>query len=361
MEISTSIFKKFEQGDIVSGRVQTYSFGLWENNTVSQTSFYISPAQVANTGSGNFEIGNGAYYWDVYDKPSPDTNPSSQKYFSIAYANINGGGSGLYDVNQTKYFPTKAVYTQYKNYLLAPEDQKFTVLTGNNLVQELDEFYVINFSAEKYKDRLDAGQFEITINGPTGTITLIDDSPYIPNSESKNRGVYNLVAGTLDGGPTYSPDGNMYGGYELLYPAQSTVIINPTAISRKVGISYPLTDPNSITTKFAQNQSLLLYGHGPGQGITKIIARGSEYIPTRHYFVRVKNQEFNYSNNPSFVKTGSLAGELKFEDFSVDPKVYITSVGLYDSNNDLIAVAKLSKPLLKSFDTEALIKIALSW
>lgn len=361
MEISTSIFKKFDQGDVVSGRTQTYSFGLWSDNAVSQSSFYVSPAQVSNTGSNNLEIGNGAYYWDVYDKPLPDSNIASEKYFSISYGEINGSGSGQYDTDQTKYFPTKAVYTQYKNYLLSPDDQKFTVLSGNGAVQELDDFYAISFGVEKYKDRIDTGQFEITIQGPTGVTTLIDDSPYIPSTDSRNRGVYNLISGSIQNGPFYGASGNMYDGFGLMYPNQGTIIINPTKISQMTGLSLPRKNPALVSTRFSQNQSILLFGNGAGQGIKNIIARASEYIPTRHYFVRVKNQEFNYSNNPSFVKTGSLAGELKFEEFSSDPRVYITSVGLYNETNDLIAVAKLSKPLLKSFDTEALIKIGLSW
>jgi hypothetical protein len=364
MENFNSIFKKFDAGDVVSGRIQTYSFGMWDNGAVSQSAFFISENQTNNTGSNQLEIGNGAYYWDVYDKPSPDTNPSSQKYFSIAYGNYNGSGSGVYDTNQTKFFPSKAVYTQYKNFLLAPEDEKFTVLSGNEQMIELEDFYVINFATEKYKDRLDAGQFELTIVGNSGEITLIDDSPYIGSSEVRGRGVFNLISGSIQNGPFYSQDGNMYDSYGLLYPNNGVVILNPAAISTKTGLPLPVKTASTVTSngfRFQPNQSILLFGVSNGQGIQNIVSRGSEFVPTRHYFIRAKNQEFNYSNNPTFVNSGSEAGEIKFESFIDDPKVYITSVGLYDENNDLIAVAKLSQPLLKSFDTEALIKIALSW
>ena len=44
-----------------------------------------------------------------------------------------------------------------------------------------------------------------------------------------------------------------------------------------------------------------------------------------------------------------------------DPKVYVTTVGLYNDNNELLAVAKLSKPLLKSFSREAIIKVKLDF
>jgi hypothetical protein len=44
-----------------------------------------------------------------------------------------------------------------------------------------------------------------------------------------------------------------------------------------------------------------------------------------------------------------------------DPKTYITSVGLYDDNNNLLAVAKLNRPVLKSFEREVLIKVKIDY
>ena len=90
-----------------------------------------------------------------------------------------------------------------------------------------------------------------------------------------------------------------------------------------------------------------------------IQARSSEQVKSTYYFVRVKNAEYNYSNNPSFV-TGSL-GQLFFNTFVNDPQVYITTVGMYNDSNELIAIAKLSKPIIKSKSREALIKVKLDF
>ena len=59
-------------------------------------------------------------------------------------------------------------------------------------------------------------------------------------------------------------------------------------------------------------------------------------------------------------RTGS-DGSFTNASFFKDPKVYITTVGLYNENNELLAVAKLSKPLLKSFSKEAVIKVKLDF
>jgi hypothetical protein len=108
----------------------------------------------------------------------------------------------------------------------------------------------------------------------------------------------------------------------------------------------------------------------------KFECRNTEIIPSKHYFIRIKNTDFNYSNNPSFVYQGFEArtlasrsnadldnylGRLRFDEFIEDPRVYITTIGLYNDDNELVAVAKLSRPILKTFDSEALLKVKLDF
>ena len=88
-------------------------------------------------------------------------------------------------------------------------------------------------------------------------------------------------------------------------------------------------------------------------------ARNRETVTSTHYFVRVKNGEYNFSNNPSFV-TGSV-GEFKQPTFIGDPKVYVTTVGMYNDRQELLAVAKLSTPILKSYHNELLVKVKLDF
>ena len=88
-------------------------------------------------------------------------------------------------------------------------------------------------------------------------------------------------------------------------------------------------------------------------------ARAAEIISSNHFFLRLNNKEFNYSTNPSFA-TGS-SGQLANQDFENDPRVYVTTVGLYNDANELLAVAKLSRPLEKSFHKEALLRVRLDF
>ena len=88
-------------------------------------------------------------------------------------------------------------------------------------------------------------------------------------------------------------------------------------------------------------------------------ARNEQNVTSTHYFVRMKNAEYNFSNNPTFT-TGSV-GEFKQPTFIGDSKVYATTVGLYNDRQELLAVAKLSQPIQKSFNSEVLIKCKIDY
>ena len=85
----------------------------------------------------------------------------------------------------------------------------------------------------------------------------------------------------------------------------------------------------------------------------------SETISSDFVFVRLQNGEFNYSENPSFI-SGST-GEVIYENFINQPQVYVTTVGMYNDANELLSVAKLSKPLVKDFTKEALVRVKLDF
>jgi hypothetical protein len=151
----------------------------------------------------------------------------------------------------------------------------------------------------------------------------------------------------------------------LLYPQHGIAILDGTQLNKTAangGVSFNTqvsssVEGNNINRLFlslsASNQ---IAGTGRTGGVQ---ARSAEQVKSTYYFVRVKNAEYNYSNNPTFV-TGSL-GQVAYSSFVTDPQTYITTVGLYNDRRELLAVAKLSQPLLKAFTREALIKVKLDF
>ena len=106
-------------------------------------------------------------------------------------------------------------------------------------------------------------------------------------------------------------------------------------------------------------------GLNPGKLFSAISAGSSfqlnseETITSDFVFVRSRNSEFNYSENPSFI-SGST-GEVVYDYFINNPQVYPTTVGLYNDSNELLSVAKLSRPIQKNFTKESLIRIKLDF
>ena len=76
------------------------------------------------------------------------------------------------------------------------------------------------------------------------------------------------------------------------------------------------------------------------------------------YFCRANHNEFNYSSNPTYVSGSKIRVKSQSTD---NPVAYITTVGLYNDNNELMATAKLSEPLKKSPDTEFTIRTRLDY
>lgn len=360
------IFKQFDQADIVAGRSQPVSTGIWSDGEIGWSQFYTSSVQTTQS-SSLYEPLNGLYYTNVYDYPV--ASASADIYFSLTYGHYAGSGSSAFDVNTSQgslLYPTKAIYNQFRNLLLAPGDSKFTFVrsdgNGGTTYDNADAIYAIAFRSTKYKDRLDPGQFQIALSGSKGVFNFIDDSRDNPETGTQSGGkIYNIIQGTIANGAYKSKN---YEAIGLMYPDLGIVILNPAALQTIVGFvdGKSLYDPTSNYwgTEFAQMQNVLFTSIKKGSTASSMKARVTEYVPARHYFVRVKNQEYNYSNNPTFIvsdKSSIDYGKLRFSDFYTNPKVYITTIGLYNESNDLVAVAKLSQPLLKDFTNECLIKI----
>jgi hypothetical protein len=417
------IFKEFDPTDVVEGRTTKVASGLWpDGNTYWSSSFFesgffdLTNPQTPSTayGSSPFDVRKTLYYTDVY----PDlTHKNSYKdpYFSIAYGHFAGSGSFDYETSNIQVKPTKAIYNQYKNLLLGNTDLdgKFSMLSGSTTINA-DDIFVINFSTYKTKNKIDEGVFQISFTGSKSTpITLIDDSFFVGNAQS----VYQLVVGSLNS----IPQNPNYQGIGLLYPNDGIAIFNASALNALVGLDNMFSLTTTSTIKDSSGQlisdmpSASYYSGSKSDGMfgsqyvlssttdgttpnpkynstlnanlgnqnntqaffwslkhanTPMAVRKSEFVPSRHYFVRVKNREFNYSNNPSYVYDGkeltptgvkSTAGTIRNEDFFTDPRTYITTVGLYNSTNELVAVAKLSRPAVKTFSNELLIKIRLDF
>jgi hypothetical protein len=286
----------------------------------------------------------------------------------LAYGHKYGSGSISLENSDISTLATKATYAQYRSILLDQDDTFFTFYSssaGNS--HDSSDIYVINVARSRYKETMDAGNWSLKISGSNGVSTLIDDSgKKFSDTVGKAGRVFYIGSGSLNLGTDAEATMNSLTasngqGFGLFYPDQGLVVLNPQAVHSLIGTS---KDSGSVGGKNlydgvlyeGQNQFLL---HNAIKGGADFQARRTENVSTAHYFVRATNREFNFSNNPTFT-TGS-DGTFAESTFERDPKTFITTIGLMNDANEMIAVAKTSQPIPKSFDKEVLIKVKLDF
>ena len=356
------IYTPFVGGDVIANQQETVTKGLWSGNVGSLTTFFTSSTQTATQKQ---------YYYEVFQSAS--ALPLAAPQFAVAYGNKLGSGSADQG-GQVNDSPARAIYSQYKLMLLEPGDTTFT-FAG----QSSNQIYIINVNRARMRESLDPGNFQISLaplsgsgfanNAHTGSnvkvlttgkpVTLIDDSTLAPAAIGQSGKRYNLVSGSIEEG-VYNPTSPTY--YGLFYPQLGVAVLNAndldSVLSFNTVTGSGIEGDNAYKLFTSISGAAANFTDNTGDPLA-FEARSSELVKSTYYFVRAKNSEYNFSNNPTFV-TGS-DGAIAQPTFINDPKVYITTVGLYNNRTELLAVAKLSKPLLKSFTREALIKVKLDF
>ncbi len=333
-------FKRFDPEDFVVSS-DSITSPLWSTGTPTLTTFFTSSTQEAGS-SGN-------YYLSIYQTAS--NLDTAQVQFDIAYANSIGSGSALYNSLVPENSYTKTIYGQYRSMILEDENSQFVFGTGNNIITGSD-FWVLSMERARYKQSLFPGSLNLQLSGSGGIINLTDDS--LDNPVSVFLGstrVYQLVSGSNGSGITGGGYVAGSGSYGLVFPDLGTILLNPYAISQSIRVS-PSRSNNSDGLNNGRLYSAI-------SGAMSFALNSQETITSDYVFVRARNSEFNYSENPSFI-SGST-GEVIYDNFINAPQVYITTVGMYNDSNDLLAVAKMSRPLLKDFTKEALVRVKLDF
>jgi hypothetical protein len=341
-------FKRLEADDfVVSAQAQTST--CWTNNAPNLTTFF--------TRSGQINSDSGLYYTTVYNSVS--TEAGSRAQFEIAYGNETGGGQLAYNQAAVPNVSrASTIYGQYRTLVLEDENSSFVFggVTGSSI-------YAISVERAAYKQSLFPGSLNLRLTGPTNqTITLTDNSNMVdvPTYYGTMR-AYQVISGTNGVANTslningYTRE-NVSGSYGLFLPDIGTILLNGDALDLSYANGGIVLGTNQTLNTPGDNSIKLLncFITGSSFGLNS-----EETITSDFVFVRARNSEFNYSENPSYI-SGST-GEVIYNYFINNPQTYLTSIGLYNDSNELIAVAKLSKPLNKDFTKEALIRVKLDF
>jgi len=345
-------FKQLDPEDFLIS-ADSITAGAWYGNTPTLQNFNSSSVQKAST-SGN-------YYLNVYQTGS--TNTSAEVQFNIAFGDSAGSGSLLYDSGILGKSYTSTVFGQFQNIVLGDENNNFVYGTVTPTNQS---FYAITVNRAKYKGSLFPGTLDLRINSASAfDLRLTDNSNDVTTQTFNEAGrVYQIVSGSAGNaiGASATPANavangmTISGSYGLFLPDIGTILLNAAALNLEssnggVGLQ---TLYNSNT---ADDNNTVLYTAMSASSYFTL--NSQENITSDYVFVRARNSEYNYSENPSFI-SGST-GAVLYSSFINSPQSFITTVGLYNDSNELLAVAKLSKPLKKDFTKEALIRVKLDF
>jgi len=308
--------------------------------------YYTSSVQTAHSMSN--------YYVSCYDKQYTESNAII--LFDVTYGNLKGyvSASGNNDDYSHTYNPAKTTYYQYRNLTLPKLTEQFEFAGGD--LGNLD-FFAIVFKRNQFKNSLCPGRWELHISGSgTNKISLIDnsigDSPSLPITNSGVGRAYYVCSGSITHGIYGTVTDHPHG---LFYPELGIILLNASSSMAALGnIDYSASanlyhDTSDVIKQFVSRLTVANY----------FTAQYEEKKSSTIYWVRTDSSKYNFSNNPTW-QTGSL-GNIRYEEMWYNPTTYITTIGLYDINNNLLAVAKTGIPLEKNFEEEMLFKVKLEY
>ena len=338
--------------------LSTISSPVWSGGATTLTAFYTSSVQSGSSGD---------YYYDVYDKAQTDT--TRQVQFAVSYGHIDGSGSLSTTAGNN---PSKAIYRQFRNICIknSSSETRFNFdADGEGTTYDASaggqgyDIFAINVNRARYREKIDPGNWELHLAKGGNSLSLIDDSGATADSSiNASKRIFNVVEGSISTGTAvYTTPAsaqttiNSAGSFGYFFPELGIIILNAFAL-KEDDLALTVTRTSDVN----DDTSKELFNAISGSDNTGYFqARREEQIKSSHYFCRVKSEEYNWSQNPTYY-TGDDA-EIRNATFIQDPKSYITTVGLYNNQNELLAVAKLSQPLLKSRDREAVIKVRLDF
>lgn len=359
------VYKRFDyNNDFAISDLFYKTKPLFSNGNDRNSVFYLEYPQFPQS----------KYYLNV--KTDTDQSVTAESVFSIAYAHISGSGSSYivsdlgYDIDQ---YPSKGLYKKYMAECFSGKD---SIVFKNG--KKSDHFYIIQFNRELFKDKINNGHFQISLapissssnqlintgsnfefnQESNKTFKLIDDSlqsTIYSDQPTALDEYYNIVEGTLQDGPI---DYETADGWGYVFPNKGVILLDADILDKYCNF-------NTVTASIDGDNPRKLFLSISGSCSPNNVRTDHEYWYMRsaemyadeNYFCRINRNEFNYSNNYTYTSGSTM--KVFTDKVNNTTKTYVTSIGLYDDSNNLLAVGKFKKPLLKDSSYEYVVNIKL--
>jgi hypothetical protein len=377
-------FKSFLNSDVTSTRTLLHEQIPITGSIVSGT--YNEGNTTNEKNIKNFSHG---LFQSIYDYPFLSSSANHIFDITVGYSNNSKMSASANAQNKEKI----QMYNQMAQVLMGHDatgsirefDEDGDLSAGGT---KLREVFFINFARLLQKDEIKKGsftlEFGITGSGPTAVQTasftglnftkrvkaadLSGSTSYLVNSPAGDYGILYATSSTTDGTTHLTHDKYPVG---LVFYQAGIAVVSGSLFSDAAqgGILSNTAGTTNLRNPFNAHAPVDGYQFMSGSSISgsadairnriyNISFNNTTELNSTVYFCRASHNEFNYSSNPTYLQNSKI----RVKNESLDqPVSYITTVGLYSANNELLAVAKTSEPLQKTPDTELVLRVRLDY
>jgi hypothetical protein len=312
------------------------------NETITITGSIISsPLNVKyyrNVASGSAAIDLGGYFETCYD--SSPTSSLSSPLLDISFGLSTGSVYNVAATTTSSQSDKIKVYRQWASVLLGNPDATFTI---GSLPRR--EAVFISFKRNITKDEIKKGTVSLTIDSQAPTQYTASDAGSSVNFQQSLGGDFSPLK--------YNGTGSEVG--QVWYNA-GVIILHPDTAWGAIPVWSGSKTLVNVQASGCINQVV----DGVRSHIEQVNLNNQTNLQSAVYFCRAFNNEFNYSSNATFTDNNGLIRVTSGSNI-LTTRTYITTIGLYDENDNLLAVGKVNRPVLKSPETEAIFRLRLDF
>ena len=293
----------------------------------------------------------------VYDYPYLSSSANHIFDITTGYASnssLSGAAGGVQNSKKIN------VYSQMAQVLVGYDatgsiqsfDQDGDIADGGTKIKEA---LFVNFSRLLSKDEIKKGSFEMAVYTAgampalTTTLTIADHEAATSYKVNSPAGEYGILYTSSVGITAASGVGLIY------YQAGVAVLTGSVFAASLMGPGVTVATGYSA---IATGSTIDVMANCFRNRIHNISFNNTVELNSTVYFCRASHNEFNYSANPTYLSESQIRVKNSTTD---NPVSYVTTVGLYSSDNELLAVAKLSEPLKKDPSTEVTLRVRLDF
>lgn len=297
---------------------------------------------------------------------------------------VSGASPGV-DANGKFTFPSQSLmmrekidlYRQMAGALLGDANEQFTFTSGSTS-NTINEAMFICFKRLFSRDQIKRESFAIQLLQTGSQLTAGGTNAAIfsdlSSSVNKELSFGGQVSAILNSTNTNQQVGLLFidRGIAVLdiskaFSAQSTPATYLTGTIDGISTSGQVPFTGSMNQFLASGSIDNIVDHFAttrfsGSAQTAITFQNITNINSTLFFCRAAADEFNYSSNPTYTDANSRIVVIdQGQEESQRSFVFVTSLGLYDALDNLLAVAKLSRPVLKDDERDITFKVRLDF